>query len=233
MPKIYAISDLHLGFSCDKPMNIFGDRWKNHEEKLYENWQSKVKSDDVILIPGDISWETYLNNTKSDFEFIEKLNGTKIITKGNHDYWWETLSKLNKFLTENNFNTIRFLHNTNVVFKNVCICGTKGYPEMDGRPLSGEEKKLYDREILRLKNAVEEAKKTGAEKIIVMLHYPPRPDGEFAKILEENKVDFCIYGHLHGGTFGAVTNSNISGVEYRLVSGDYLKFSPMEIMKIQ
>ena len=100
MPKIFAISDLHLGFSCNKPMNIFGNSWENHEERLYENWQKTVGKDDIVLVPGDISWETYVNRATADFDFINKLNGTKIITKGNHDYWWETLSKLNRFLEE-------------------------------------------------------------------------------------------------------------------------------------
>lgn len=229
MPKIFAISDLHLGFSCDKPMNIFGTRWDNHEEKIFINWQNTVSEDDVVLIAGDISWETYVTNATADFDFINKLNGTKIITKGNHDYWWETLSKLNKFLDENNFNTIKFLHNTNVVFGDVCITGTKGYPETEGIPTAEDEKKKYLREILRLQNAVIEAEKTGAKKTIVMLHYPPGTDSEFAKILKEASVDYCIYGHLHGTTYGAVTNAKVGGVEYRLTSCDYLKFAPIEI----
>jgi len=231
VPKIFAISDLHLGFSCEKPMNVFGTRWDNHEEKILKNWQETVEKDDVVLIAGDISWEMYVNNAVLDFNFINKLNGTKIITKGNHDYWWETLSKLNKFLDENNFNTIKFLHNTNVVFGDVCVTGTKGYPETEGIPTAENEKKLYLREIQRLQNAVLDAKKTGAKKIIVMLHYPPGTDSEFARILKESQVDFCIYGHLHGGTYGAVTKGNVGGVEYRLTSCDYLKFSPIEIME--
>ena len=229
MPKVFAISDLHLGFSCSKPMNVFGTRWDNHEEKILKNWQETVKKDDVVLIAGDISWEMYVNNAVLDFDFINKLNGTKIITKGNHDYWWDTLSKLNKFLDENNFDTIKFLHNTNVVFGDVCITGTKGYPETEGIPTAENEKKLYLREIQRLQNAVLDAKKTGAKKTIVMLHYPPGTDTEFAKILKEASVDYCIYGHLHGGTYGAVTKGNVGGVEYRLTSCDYLKFAPIEI----
>ena len=232
MPKIFAISDLHLGFSCQKPMDIFGTRWENHEEKILNNWQETVGPDDIVLISGDTSWETYVSRAVADFDFINQLNGTKIITKGNHDYWWETLSKLNKFLAENNFNTIHFLHNTNVVFGNTVICGTKGYPETEGIPTDEEGKMLYNREITRLRNAVDEAKKTNAEKIIVMLHYPPGTDSEFARILKEEKVDFCVYGHLHGGTFGAVTKGNIGGVEYRLTSADYLNFKPIEITEI-
>ncbi len=231
MPKIFAISDLHLGFSCSKPMDIFGARWKNHEEKLRVNWQKTVGKDDIVLIAGDTSWETYVDNAIADFDFINRLNGTKIITKGNHDYWWETLSKLNKFLDKNNFSTIKFLHNTNVVFGDTVICGTKGYPETEGVPTTDNEKKLYLREIERLKNAVAEAKKQNAKRIVVMLHYPPGTDSEFAKILKESGVAFCVYGHLHGGTFGAVTSGSIGGVEYRLTSADYLKFCPIEIIE--
>ena len=212
-------------------MNVFGTRWDNHEEKILTNWQNTVSPDDVVLIAGDISWETYVSNAVADFDFINKLNGTKIITKGNHDYWWETLSKLNKFLTENNFNTIKFLHNTNVVFGDVCVTGTKGYPETEGIPTAEDEKKRYNREILRLENAVSEAKKTDAKKTIVMLHYPPGTDSEFARILKEAQVDYCIYGHLHGAYYGAVTNANVGGVEYRLTSCDYLKFQPIEILE--
>ncbi len=229
MPKIFAISDLHLGFSCSKPMNIFGTRWDNHEEKILNNWQEKVSDEDVVLIAGDISWETYVSRAVADFDFINKLKGTKIITKGNHDYWWETLSKLNKFLDENNFNTIKFLHNTNIIFNDIVICGTKGYPETEVISSGEEEKKLYKREILRLENALINAKKTGAKKIIVMLHYPPGTDSEFARILKREEVDYCIYGHIHGGTFGAVTKGNVGGVEYRLTSSDYLHFNPIEI----
>ena len=229
MPKIFAISDLHLGFSCSKPMDVFGTRWDNHEERILKNWQEKVKNEDVVLVAGDISWEMYVKNAVSDFDFINKLNGTKIITKGNHDYWWDTLSKLNRFLDENNFSTIKFLHNTNVVFGDLVICGTKGYPETEGIPQGEEEKKLYLREIQRLKNAVCDAKNTGAKRVVVMLHYPPGTDSEFARILKEAQVDFCIYGHLHGGTFGAVTRGNVGGVEYRLTSSDYLNFNPIEI----
>ena len=231
MPKIFAISDLHLGFSCAKPMDIFGARWDNHEEKILKNWQETVSDDDVVLIAGDTSWEMYVKNAVADFDFINKLNGTKIITKGNHDYWWDTLSKLNKFLIDNNFNTIKFLHNTNVVFGDVCITGTKGYPETEGIPTSENEKKLYNREILRLESAVADAKKANAKKIVVMLHYPPGTDSAFARILKEARVDYCVYGHLHGGTFGAVTKGNIGGVEYRLTSSDYLNFKPIELLE--
>ena len=229
MPKLFAISDLHLSFSADKPMNVFGSRWDNYEERLRQNWQEQVSKDDVVLMPGDTSWATYVKDAACDFHFIEKLNGTKIISKGNHDYWWETLSKLNLFLDTNRFSTIRFVHNTTEVFGNVAVCGTKGYPETEQEPDCEEERKLYRRELVRLENAISEAKKTGAEKIIVMLHYPPGANSAFAKVMQEENVDFCVFGHLHGGYFKNAVQGNVRGVEYRLVSCDYLKFEPLKI----
>lgn len=229
MPKIFAISDLHLSFSADKPMNVFGSRWDNYEERLRQNWQEQITKDDVVLMPGDTSWATYVKDACADFEYINKLNGTKIISKGNHDYWWETLSKLNAFLETNLFHTVRFVHNTTEVFGSVAVCGTKGYPETEQEPDCDEERKLYRRELARLENAVSEAKKTGAEKIIVMLHYPPGANTAFAKVMQEEKVDFCVFGHLHGGYYGNAVQGNVRGVEYRLVSCDYLKFKPLKI----
>ena len=228
MPKIFAISDLHLSFATDKPMNVFGARWDNYEERLRENWQSVVGEDDIVLMPGDTSWCTYIKDGVPDFSFIHKLNGIKLISKGNHDYWWETLTKLNGFLDENSFSSIRFIHNTNYVAGSTVICGTKGYPETEKEPESPEEKKLYNRELVRLQNAIIDAKKTGAENMIVMLHYPPGPNTEFARCMQENKVDFCVFGHLHG-TYENAVQGDVRGVEYRLVSCDYLKFAPLKI----
>ena len=232
MPKIFAISDLHLSFSANKPMDVFGSRWENYEDRLFENWQKKVGKDDVVLMPGDSSWSTYIRDADKDFDFINRLNGTKIISKGNHDYWWETLSKLNGYLEDKGFDTIRFIHNTNIVFGNVAVCGTKGYPEMENIPHSDTDKKLYNRELLRLSNAILGAKQTGAEKIVVMLHYPPGASTEFARLLQNECVDYCVFGHLHG-RYDTATCGNVRGVEYKLVSCDYLKFDPLEICEFK
>ncbi len=228
MPKIFAISDLHLSFSTNKPMNVFGARWDNYEERLAENWQRVVAPEDIVLMPGDTSWTTYIKDGVADFDYIHRLNGTKLISKGNHDYWWETLTKLNGFLDSNGFSSIRFIHNTNVVAGNTVICGTKGYPETEREPESPEEKKLYNRELVRLENAIADAKKTGAEHMIVMLHYPPGPNTAFARCMQENGVDTCVFGHLHG-TYENAVQGDVRGVCYRLVSSDYLKFMPLEI----
>lgn len=225
MPNIFAISDLHLSFSADKPMDVFGARWEDYETRLAENWQRVVGKEDVVLLPGDTSWATYVKDAAADFDFIHQLNGTKLISKGNHDYWWETLTKLNGFLDEKGFSSIRFIHNTHYVCQNTVICGTKGYPETEQMPQNAEEQKLYLRELGRLQNAITKAKQTGAENIIVMLHYPPGTSTAFAKCLQEEKVTTCVFGHLHGA-YGSAAQGNVGGVEYRLVSSDYLQFMP-------
>lgn len=229
MPRIFAISDLHLSFSVNKPMNVFGSRWENYENRLRENWQGVVAKDDVVLMPGDTSWATYLKDAKEDFSFIHNLNGTKLISKGNHDYWWETLSKLNGFLEDMRFDTIQFIHNTHVLLGDTVICGTKGYPETEKEPEGEEEKKLYHRELVRLQNALKSAKETGAKRIITMLHYPPGTNTAFSKCLQESGVHTCVFGHLHGGAFSSAAQGDILGVNYRLVSCDYLKFMPLLI----
>ncbi len=129
---VYAISDLHLALSVDKPMDVFGARWSNYMERLRENWTATVGENDHVLIPGDISWATYLDQAYEDFRFINELPGKKIISKGNHDYWWTTKSKLDKFLDENGFHSIRFLHNNSYIVENLAVCGTRGWGDARG-----------------------------------------------------------------------------------------------------
>ena len=114
--SIYVIADLHLSFTQNKPMNIFGDNWTNHEEKIKQNWLEKVKPDDTVILPGDFSWATYLEDTKLDFEYLNNLPGKKILLKGNHDYWWTTLTSMRKFISDNNFENIDFLYNNSYCF---------------------------------------------------------------------------------------------------------------------
>lgn len=228
--SIYSISDLHLGLGVDKPMDIFGANWKDYIYRLADNWNSLVKKDDLILIPGDISWATYLKDAVRDFQYLHELSGIKVITKGNHDYWWETLGKLNRFLEENHFDSIRFLHNSVYYYENVAICGTKGYPDTGGAvPQDENEAKLYLREVGRLEWALGEAQKNNPQKIVVMLHYPPGKESAFAKLLQKYHVNICIYGHLHDKSHATALQGMIGGVEYKLVSCDYLKFRPYRL----
>ena len=223
---IFAISDLHLGLSNDKPMDIFGARWENYLEILKENWEKTVGADDLVLIPGDTSWATYIDRAEADFAFLHSLPGKKLISKGNHDYWWETLSKLNAWLVSKGYSDMQFLHNTVYQYENTAICAAKGYPD-NGK--SEEDIKLYNREVSRLKLSLDMAKKTGAETIYVMIHYPPQPGSEFARLMEEYGVKLCLYGHLHGKHHAMAVPPENRGVKYRLVSADFLRFDPLLI----
>lgn len=228
---IYSISDLHLGLSVDKPMDVFGANWTDYIYRLADNWNSTVGQDDLVLLPGDISWATYLNEAVKDFQFIHELPGIKIITKGNHDYWWETLGKLNSFLQGNGFDSIRFLHNSVYYHDGIAVCGTKGYPDTGGRePEDPAEAKLYLREAGRLEWALGEAKKNGAQTLIAMLHYPPGKNSVFAELLQKYNVKICVYGHLHDKSHAGALQGMVGMVQYKLVSCDYLKFKPFRLL---
>lgn len=227
--SIYAISDLHLSYNTDKPMDIFG--WKNYENKIKENWNSKVKESDLVILGGDFSWSMDLKDTYKDFEFIHKLPGKKILIKGNHDYWWGTLTKMKKYINEIGFNDINFLYNNSYEFEGKIICGTRGWNFTD---LQEDDEKIYNREIQRLKLSLEDAvKKYGTDKeIIVCLHYPPLKTNEisdFVRVMEEYNVTKCIYGHLHGPAHKFVVEKNIDNIQYIMTSCDYTNFDLVKI----
>ena len=226
MPTIYAISDLHLSFGVNKPMNVFGKKWNNYEQRIKENWERRVKSDDYVLLPGDLSWGLTLKESRKDFEFINSLPGRKIISKGNHDYYFSTKSKLYNFFKENNFDTIDILHNNSYVIGDYVVCGTRGW----GKTESGDatlDKKITAREEIRLRLSLEEGKKTG-KKIIVAMHYPPFYS-KFCSIMKEYGVVLCIYGHLHGyGTF-MIKEGIIYEIEYKMVSCDHTGFDVVKL----
>lgn len=231
---IFAISDLHLALSIDKPMDIFGDRWSNYMEKLKIAWEETVSAEDYVIIPGDISWATYLEQACEDFRFIEALPGKKIISKGNHDYWWTTLNKLEHFIIENNYSTISFLHNNSFALGSTLLCGTRGWKCPGEADFTSEDRKIYERELQRLELSLKSAVKSGVGDIIAALHYPPfnsrkEPSG-FVEIMLKYNVKKCIYGHLHGEGWKNAFVGNNSGIEFRLVSADYLSFKPLRLV---
>ncbi len=228
--RIFAIADLHLDSKKEKPMNIFGDNWINHEDKITENWKKQVHKDDLVLVPGDISWAAKLGEAMEDLRKIDELPGTKIIGKGNHDYWWSTSNKLDNL----GLKTVKFLKNNSYEFEGVTICGTRGWDTMEEH--SGEEsnEKIYLREMNRLKISLESAKKSKNAKI-VMLHYPPfDSDGlpnDFFKIVKKYNADICIYGHLHGEEgHKNVREGLIDYISVHCVSSDYMDFKLKRIM---
>ena len=232
---IYTIADLHLSFSESKPMDIFGDNWENHAEKLKENWTKTVKEEDYVIIPGDFSWATYLEDTRPDFEFLNSLPGYKILLKGNHDYWWTTLTNMRKFLKENNFEKIDFLYNNSYLIEDKIIIGTRGWNIQD----TEEDSKMINRENARLKLSIESAiQNYGTEKeIIAFFHYPPitkskinqNKETEFIKTLKQYGINKCYYGHLHGNSYNDAVIGKVDEIIYNLISADYLNFKLIEV----
>lgn len=233
--SIYVIGDLHLSFSVDKPMDIFGNNWENHAEKIKDNWIEKVKPDDTVILPGDFSWATYLEESKADFEFLNSLPGKKIISKGNHDYWWTTVTKMNNFIKENKFENIEFLFNNSFCIEDKVIVGTRGWIT---NFKSSENAKILKRENDRLKLSIEDGiKKYGEDKeFIAFIHYPPFfkepgvPDElNFIATLNKYNIKKCFYAHLHSDSHKEAVEGNVNGIEYKLVSSDYLKFDLMKL----
>lgn len=227
---LYTISDLHLGFNVEKPMDIFGEKWRNHCEKIKENWISKITNDDMVLIAGDISWSLKEEDSKYDLDWINELPGKKIISKGNHDYWWNSISKLNAM-----YENTKFLQNNFYSYGEYAICGTRGWICPGNDKFTAKDEKIYKRELIRLKLSLDSAKNSGFDKFIVMLHYPPTnekfEESDFTKIFKEYNVEKVIYGHLHGPVlYGEVLNGVLDGIEYILTSADYLNFDPKRIL---
>lgn len=233
--SIYTIGDLHLSFSQDKPMDIFGNNWKNHELKIKEDWLKKVKENDTVILPGDFSWAMHLEDTYLDFKYLKELPGRKILLKGNHDYWWTTVTSMKKYLEEHNFNNIDFLYNNSFEIEGKAIVGTRGWSLQE----SENSKKMINRESQRLELSINSAiKKFGMEKeIIAFMHYPPivKPfllDNnhlEFYKILKKYNIKKCYYGHLHGKSHLDAVTGEVGEIEFNLVSADYLDFKLIKI----
>ena len=229
---LFTIGDLHLPLGVDKPMDIFGHKWENYVERLADNWQSKIGTNDTVVLVGDFSWATYLEQSYKDFEFLNKLNGKKIMVKGNHDYWWSTLNKLQKFLADSGFSDIDFLQNNHFTYEDVALCGTRGWihPKWDGA--TDEDNKIFTRETLRLGLSLNSAK--DAREIYVFSHFPPMSSqcesNAFTDMMEQTNVSRCIYGHLHAYAHKNAVNAVVRHIEYMLVSGDYIGFDPIKLL---
>ena len=227
--NIYSISDLHLSFAKPKYMDIFGDNWKNHSEKIKDSWLSLVSKNDVVLLPGDLSWAMNLENVAKDIEFIENLPGKKILVKGNHDYWWQSLNKISR----KEYKDCYFIQGNAFVFGDYVFCGARGWILPEDNRLTTEDDKIYKRELLRLRMSLENAEKN--KSIIVLLHYPPffidGSPSKFIEIIENYPVIACVYGHIHG-YFGdrKFLTGMYNNINYYLVSSDYLEFNLKKII---
>lgn len=227
---IYVISDLHLSFGVNKPMTVFGDHWKGYEEKVKRDWLSRVKEEDTVLLAGDFSWATYLEQAKEDFAFLDTLPGKKVLLKGNHDYWWETVTKMKQFLEQNHFQHMEFLHNNAIETDDAILCGTRYWAEEAEQP----NEKIFAREIGRAKcslmkgQAINQARVEEGKlpkPILMVTHYPP--DERILKEVEQYPISAWIYAHIHSNY--EESKVTIPGIPSYLTSCDYLQFRLLEI----
>lgn len=226
---LYAIGDLHLALSADKPMDVFGERWTGHPEKLRRGFET-LTAEDLCVLCGDLSWAMDLDGALEDFRFIDALPGKKLILKGNHDYWWSTATKARRFFDGHELHSMEILHNNCFFYGDYALCGTRGwfYEEETG---SAQDKKIMRREVMRLEASLKAA---GERQKLVFLHYPPifqhYECPEILELLREYGVRLCCYGHIHGKGCLSAFQGWRGGTEYRMVSADYLNFSPLQLL---
>ena len=223
--EIWAIGDLHLPGGGIKPMDVFGPQWKDHFEKIRKDWNEKVQPEDVVLIPGDISWAMQLDDALTDLRQIAELPGRILLLRGNHDYWWSSLTQLRQSLPPDMY----ALQNDALVLDGVVFCGTRGWNIPIGQDADEQTVKIYNREVGRLELSLKEARRRSEDgPVIAMMHYPPLyPECQetgFTKLLSEYGVVRCVYGHLHGPSIRRGFLGRAGGVRYDLVSCDALHF---------
>jgi predicted phosphohydrolase len=235
---LFTIADLHLpGKEGEKKsMEVFGSRWIGGIEKLKRNWNAIISSDDHVIIPGDISWAMSLEEAKNDFELLDSLPGTKIIGKGNHDFWWATASKMYKFFDENHFNSLKILYNNSFDIEDKLICGSRGwFAEESNQKTVGDVSwsKITERETMRLNMSLESSTGFKDKEKIVFLHFPPVWNNvvcqDIIELLHKHDVSRCYYGHIHG-KYSSEANFDFSGIRFELVTADYLDFCPKKII---
>jgi len=226
--SLYALGDPHLSLGGDKPMDIFPG-WEGYLPRLEANWRKLVRPEDTVMLPGDISWAMSLRGTRADFAFLHSLPGAKVLSKGNHDYWWSTMTGMQRYLAEEGFDSIRILHNNTVTAGPIALCGSRGWFFDDPSDFS---EKIINRECGRIRMSI--AEETGLQKIC-FLHYPPvtreRECTPIMDVLRESGITRCYYAHLHGGAIAHAFNGERDGIQFRLVSADALGFCPLLIEK--
>lgn len=231
--KIFAISDLHLSINNPKPMDIFGGAWENYLEKIVKNWKKAVLDEDVVLIAGDISWAMNFENAKPDLEFLHTLPGKKIMIRGNHDYWWKSITQMRRAFPP----TVMAVQNDFIRINNLLVCGTRGWTVADEQS-TDEDKKIFNREIERLKLTLAATQKERREgdTVICMMHFPPfdamRRKSAFTELISQNNIDAVVYGHLHGKAVRADRVVTIDGIPYYLTACDQIDNNPVLIAEI-
>lgn len=228
---LYAIGDTHLSLGVTKPMDVFGGAWENYVEKLQQGF-AKVRDEDTVVLCGDLSWGMSLEEALPDFQFLDALPGTKYIVKGNHDYWWNSAKKMTEFWAAHGLETLHLLHNNCAFYRDgVALCGTRGWFFDEGLA-QAEADKVYRRELMRLETSLKAAGEAPIK--LAFLHYPPKYQGyacqEILDLLERYGVSRCFYGHLHGPAHKLALQGPAGGVAYRMISADYLDFTPEKIL---
>lgn len=226
--SIFAIADTHLSLGTNKPMDTFAG-WNNYVSRLKKNWNSIIKPQDTVVIAGDISWAMNFDELIPDLRFLNSLNGIKLISKGNHDYWWNTMSKMNKLVDEQGFDTIKFIYNNSYSVEGISVCASRGWMFESEEE---HDEKVLKREVMRLKMSLDSAE---CDEKIVFLHYPPITTqtecDEIIELLNNYGIKKCYYGHLHASAAKLAIDENINGIDFKLISADRLKFIPLLIKK--
>ena len=227
--SVYAIGDPHLSLGSSKPMDVFPG-WENYIEKLRDGFAKTVSPDDTVVICGDISWGLTLEDALEDFLFLDSLPGKKIILKGNHDYYFQTKKKTEDFFEKNGIKSMKILHNNAFAVENIAVCGTRGWMFEEAKAATDNDKKILLREAGRLRMSIQEAVKTGLEPVVFM-HYPPvyaqLSSPELLDVLDEFEIRRVFYGHIHAEACAYARKGYYRGVDYTLVSCDYLNFVPI------
>ena len=237
--KVFAISDLHLSTSVEKPMDVFGDGWQNHFEHISADWTSKVSADDIVLLGGDMSWGITIEEAKADFDLVSALPGKKIVVKGNHDLYWNSLAKMKTAFSDYVFlqnNAFRFQADGDS--KGVVAAGSRGW-NLPGKDFTEHDQKIYERELIRIELSLNQAQKLrqDGDVLVVMMHFPPFDatfaDSEFTKIFEKYCVDFVLYGHLHGKGVRVSKRLVKNSISYLLTSCDLIDNQLVEVCDLK
>ncbi|MCP5469628.1 MAG: metallophosphoesterase [Chlamydiales bacterium] len=231
--RVFALADLHLSVGVpEKKMDVFGPKWTHYMDKMEEKWRSVVGPDDLILLPGDISWAMKLEEAAPDFEWIEKLPGTKVMIRGNHDYWWSSISKVRAALPP----SLHAIHNDTFTFNGITVAGTRFWdsPEFNFGGQQEVDEKIFNREIGRLEMSLKKLD-PNAKRRLAMTHYPPigadLKSSKASALLEKYNVSHCLFGHLHALDEKVPMFGEKNGVHYILTAADYIDFTPRIIFE--
>lgn len=232
--SLFVMSDTHLSLHVDKPMDVFGSRWQNYHERIREEWNGTVSSGDTVVITGDVSWGMNLDEALEDFLFLEELPGYKLLGKGNHDYWWDTVKKMTAFLDSHGIGTLGFLYNNSYDADGITVCGSRGwFNDQKSAPGDSDYAKIVNREALRLELSIADGIKKYNRTPVVFLHFPPVFKNyictDIIDVLHKYGITRCFYGHIHG-VYDTPPSYEYEGITFTITSADYLSFRPLQVM---